>query len=247
VIYDHPQAYELACSFRDVGAEVEALRGWASGARDVLELAAGPAEHAREFARRGVRAIALDLNPAMCEYAREQGRGLPLEVVRGDMTGFRLGTTFDLVITMLDSTAHLMTLDDFVAYLGCVRDHLAGNGLAVIEMSHPADRLGDTPRVSTAWSVQKNGVSATVRWGEPSDTLDPISQIVQDHVTIAIDGGDVVQGVVPYRFWTATELEAAIRLAGGLTVAAQYGDFDPTVTLGSPEAWRMITLLRRAG
>ena len=47
VIYDHPQAYELACSFRDVSAEVDALRRWADGARDVLELAAGPAEHAR--------------------------------------------------------------------------------------------------------------------------------------------------------------------------------------------------------
>jgi SAM-dependent methyltransferase len=244
VIYDHPQAYELACSFRDVSAEVDALRSWAGDARDVLELAAGPAEHAREFARRGVPATALDLNPAMCAYAREQGRGLPLEVVCADMTGFRLDRRFDLVITMLDSTAHLMTLDEFVAYLGCVREHLTGDGLAVIEMSHPADRLGDTPRVSTAWSVRKNGVSASVRWGEPSDELDPISQIVRDHVTIAIDGGDVVQGVVPYRFWTATELEAAIRLAGGLTVAARYGDFDASVALGSPEAWRMITLLR---
>jgi hypothetical protein len=49
---------------------------------------------------------------------------------------------------------------------------------------------------------------------------------------------------VPYRFWTATELQAAIRLAGGLTVEAQYGDFDAGVSLDSPDAWRMITLLR---
>jgi SAM-dependent methyltransferase len=246
VIYDHPQAYELACSFRDVSAEVDALRSWAGESRDVLELAAGPAEHAREFAHRGVPATALDLSPAMCAYAREQGSGLPLEVVQADMTGFRLGRRFDLVITMLDSTAHLMTLDDFVAYLGCVHEHLADGGLAIIEMSHPADRLGDTPRVSNAWTVEKGGLSAHVRWGEPGDELDPITQIVRDRVTIAVDGGEVIQGVVPYRFWTATELTAAIRLTGGLRVEAQYGDFDPEVTLGSPHAWRMITLLRRA-
>jgi SAM-dependent methyltransferase len=247
VIYDHPRAYELACSFRDVSAEVDALRSWAGETRDVLELAAGPAEHAREFARRGVPATALDLSPAMCAYAREQGRGLPLEVVQADMTGFRLGRRFDLVITMLDSTAHLMTLDDFVAYLACVHEHLADGGLAIIEMSHPADRLGDTPRVSNAWTVDKDGLSAHVRWGEPGDELDPITQIVRDRVTIAIDGGEVIQGIVPYRFWTATELTAAIRLNGDLRVEAQYGDFDPEVTLGSPHAWRMITLLRRAG
>jgi SAM-dependent methyltransferase len=247
VIYDHPQAYELACSFRDVGAEVDALMTWAGPARNVLELAAGPAEHAREFARRGVAATALDLSPAMCDYARAHGAGLPLEVVQADMTGFRLGRRFDLVVTMLDSTAHLMTLEDFVAYLGCVREHLGDGGLAVIEMSHPADRLGDTPRVSTSWTVDKDGMRARVRWGRPGDELDPITQIVQDHVTIAIDGGEVIQGVVPYRFWTATELTAAIRLAGGLAVQAQYGDFDPEVSLASPHAWRMITLLRRTG
>jgi SAM-dependent methyltransferase len=247
VIYDHPQAYELACSFRDVSAEVDVLRCWAGDARNVLELAAGPAEHARAFAQRGVPATAVDLSPAMCAYAREQGAGLPVEVVQADMTGFHLGRTFDLVITMLDSTAHLMTLDDFVAYLGCVRDHLGDDGLAVIEMSHPADRLGDTPRVSNAWSVEKDGLHARVRWGEPGDRLDPITQVVDDHVTIAIDGGEIIQGVVPYRFWTATELDAAIRLAGGLAVVAQYGDFDVEVALDSPHAWRMITLLRRSG
>ncbi len=246
MIYDHPQAYELACSFRDVSGEVDVLRAWAGDAAEVLELAAGPAEHAREFARRGVAATALDLSPAMCAYAREHGDGLPLEVVRGDMTRFALGREFPLVITMLDSTAHLMTLDAFVAYLGCVRDHLAGDGLAVIEMSHPADRLGDTPRVSNSWTVEKDGLRARVRWGEPGDELDPITQIVRDHVTIAIEGGEVIQGVVPYRFWTATELAAAIRLAGGLAVEAQYGDFDTDVPLGARHAWRMITLLRRA-
>lgn len=246
MIYDHPRAYELACSFRDVSAEVDALRRWAGAARTVLELAAGPAEHAREFARRGVAATALDLSPAMCAYARERGAGLPLEVVQADMRRFDLGRRFDLVITMLDSTAHLMTLDDFTAYLGCVRDHLAEDGLAVIEMSHPVDRFGDTPRVSNSWSVQKDGVRARVRWGRPDDTIDPITQIVNDRVSIAIEGAEVIEGVVPYRFWTFTELEAAIRLAGGLTVAAQYGDFDPEVSLTSPDAWRMITLLRAA-
>lgn len=245
VIYDHPWAYELACSFREVPAEVDALLRWSGPVRDVLELAAGPAEHAREFARRGVPATALDLNARMCEYARERGLGMPLDVVLGDMTAFSLGRRFDLVITMLDSTAHLMNLDAFAAYLRRTAAHLADGGLAVIEMSHPADRLTDAPRVSTEWTVQHGGVTADVHWGGPADRLDPITQVVNDQVTIAVRGGETVRGVVPYRFWTATELTAALRLAGGLTVAAQYGDFDET-PLTAPDAWRMITLLRHA-
>ncbi|MFA1551171.1 class I SAM-dependent methyltransferase [Actinomadura chokoriensis] len=257
-IYDDPWAYELACSFRDVAAEVEVLLGWCAerGVKpaSVLELAAGPAEHAREFARRGLAATALDLNPEMCAYAARAGAGIGagIEVVQDDMTRFDLGRRFDLVVTMLDSTSHLMTLDAFVAHLRRVAAHLSPGGLYILEMSHPRDRLGDEPSVSTGWTVERGGVRASVRWGEPSDRLDPVTQIADDHVTMTITEGDrtrVVRDVVPYRFWTATELDAALRLAGGLDVVAQYGDFgtgEDAVPLTDPEAWRMITILRGA-
>lgn len=256
-IYDHPWTYELACAFRDVPAEITAILGWydrhgAGGTpRSMLELAAGPAEHAREFARRGAAATALDLSPAMCEYAaraaaREQ---LPIEVVQGDMTVMNLGRRFDLIATMLDSTSHLMTLDAFVAHLCRVAEHLAPSGLYVLEMSHPADRLSAEPSTATAWTVDRDGVRADVRWGEAGDRLDPVTQIAADRVTVTVThpGGrtEMVRDVVPYRFWSATELAAVIRLAGTLEVVAQYGDFDGAA-LTDPAAWRMITVLRTA-
>ncbi|HEY8481526.1 MAG TPA: class I SAM-dependent methyltransferase [Spirillospora sp.] len=261
-VYDDPWAYELACAFRDVPAEVDVLLAWYARHRPggaarrpatVLELAAGPAEHAREFARRGLAATALDLNPRMCAHAaREAAReGVEVEVVQGDMTRFDLGRRFDLVVTMLDSTSHLMTLDAFVAHLRRVAAHLSPAGLYVVEMSHPRDRLGE-PSVGTGWTVERDGVRADVRWGEPTDRLDPVTQIVDDHVTISItaDGATrVVQDVVPYRFWSATELHAVLRIADCLDVVAQYGDFgvgDDAVALTDPEAWRMITILRGA-
>ncbi|RAY13898.1 class I SAM-dependent methyltransferase [Actinomadura craniellae] len=257
-IYDEPRAYELACAFRDVPAEADALLNWSARHRpaglapagSVLELAAGPAEHARELARRGLAATALDLNPAMCAYAadRAAAAGVRLDVVQDDMTEFALGRRFDLVITMLDSTAHLMTLDAFVAHLRRVAGALAAGGLYVLEMSHPADRLGDEPRSGTAWRVERDGTDVTVRWGEPGDRLDPITQVVDDRVTITVTEDDttrVVRGVVPYRFWTATELVAAVRLAGSLEIVAQYGDFSG-IGVSDPEAWRLITVLRAA-
>ncbi|TDC56557.1 class I SAM-dependent methyltransferase [Actinomadura sp. KC345] len=257
-IYDDPWAYELACSFRDVPAEVDVLLAWCAAHRaagrpgTVLELAAGPAEHAREFARRGPAATALDLNPEMCAHAAREARrdGVGLEVVQDDMTRFDLGRRFDLIVTMLDSTSHLMTVDAFVAHLRRAAAHLSPDGLYVVEMSHPRDRLSDDPTVSTGWTVERDGVHASVRWGEPTDRLDPVTQIADDHVTMTITGDGaarVLRDVVPYRFWTATELDAVIRLAGGLEVVAQYGDFgagEDAVALTDPGAWRMITLLR---
>jgi len=250
-IYDEPWAYELACGFRDIPSEVDVLLGWYERHRggrpsSVLELAAGPAEHSREFARRGIPATALDLNAAMCAYAAEQAAGLPVEVVHADMTDFELGRRFDLVVTMLDSTAHLMTLDAFVAHLDRAAAHLADGGLYVLEMSHPADRLTDAKRSTTSWPFKTGPLTGTVIWGEPDDLMDPITQITDDHVTITVtqDGVTrVISGVVPYRFWTATEVTAAVRLSGALRIVRQYGDF-ASVEITDPEAWRMITIFQ---
>ena len=90
-IYDEPELYQLACAYRDVPAEAGALLAWcdeyyrgsntgntgststgAGTVRSVLELAAGPAEHARELARRGLKATALARSAAMCAFAAAQ-------------------------------------------------------------------------------------------------------------------------------------------------------------------------------
>src|SRR5487761_1922794 len=85
-IYDEPELYEAACAYRDVATEVDALL------RSVLELAAGPAEHARELARRGLDATTVDLSPAMCARARELAAAdnIALTVVQVDMRDFSI-------------------------------------------------------------------------------------------------------------------------------------------------------------
>ncbi len=264
-IYDEPELYQLACAYRDVPAEVGALLTWCdkhyrgsarpAGSRQrvssVLELAAGPAEHARELARRALRATALDRSPAMCAYAAAQAAaaGLELDVVEADMRDFAIPARFDLAITMLNSACHLFTLDDLLAHLTAVAAHLVPGGLYIMELAHPADYLARVPRTSSEWTIEADGVRADVRWGGEGDQIDPVSQITMEHMSITARAADgtvrTVSDVVPNRFWTATEMTAAIRLAGGFTVAASYGDFDDKTALDDPAAWRMILVLRR--
>jgi SAM-dependent methyltransferase len=267
-IYEDPELYQLACAYREVPAEAAALLAWfdkhaqladggGRGARSVLELAAGPAEHARELARRGVHSTALDLSPAMCAYAAGQAKadGLELNVVEADMRDFRLTgsdggqTRFDLAITMLNSVCHLFTLDDLVNHLSAVSAQLAPGALYIVELAHPADFFSAAPRTSSEWTVDVGGVHARVRWGGRGDQIDPLTQITDEHMTIRATAADgtvrTVSDVVPNRFWTLTEFTAALRLAGGYELAASYGDFDDTTTLEAPTAWRMILILRR--
>lgn len=267
-IYDEPEMYELACAYRDVRGDVDALERWfvrhasptAGGGEDgqpgvpvpasVLELAAGPADHALELARRGVSAVALDLSPAMCARARDkaQWEGLGLEVVHADMSDFSLGRQFGLLITMLNSLCHLMNLDDMVAHLRAAAAHTVPGGLYIIELAHPADFLTLVPRTRSEWDTDLGARRVHVRWGGGDDAIDPVTQVTREHVLVTVrdaTGSRTLTDVVPNRFWSRTEVTAAVRLAGGFTVAACYGDFADGVSLSAPEAWRMIIVLRR--
>jgi SAM-dependent methyltransferase len=268
-IYDEPEMYELACAYRDVRGEVDALERWfvrhaalaaggpedsggaeGQGPRSVLELAAGPAEHSLELARRGVGAVALDLSPAMCARARDkaQREGLGLEVVHADMRDFDLGRQFGLLITMLNSLCHLMNLDDLVAHLRTAAAHTAPGGLYVVELAHPADFLTMVPRTSSEWDTDLGARQVHVRWGGADDAIDPVTQVTREHVLVTVRdaaGSRTLTDVVPNRFWTGTEVTAAVRLAGGFTVVGCYGDFADGVSLSDTDAWRMIIVLRR--
>ena len=261
-IYDEPEFYQAACAYRDVPAEVDALLRWSAKYREpqgglprsVLELAAGPAEHARELARRGLEATALDLSAAMCARARELAKAdeLSLTVVEADMRDFRLSgdVDVDLAITMLNSLCHLLSLDDMLQHLASVARSLRPNGLYIMELAHPADFFAAEHRTSSEWRTEVGDGVVSVRWGV-QDQIDPVTQITREHVSVTYHKrhGPVrtVTDVVPNRFWTATEMAAAIRLAGGFTVVASYGDFDADLPVDAAGAWRMILVLRRAG
>lgn len=281
-IYDEPELYELACAYRDIPAEVTALQAWFAahftggpGVGSVLELAAGPAEHARELARRGVRAAALDWSAAMCSYAasRAKAAGVALEIVEADMRDFRIAgpdgaqAKFDAAVTMLNSACHLFTLDDLVRHLTAVRAHLVPGGLYVVELAHPADFFAADPRTSSEWTIDADGVHADVHWGGRGDRIDPLTQVTNEHMTITATAKDgtirTVSDVVPNRFWTLTEFTAAVNLAnavalanarpgaaagssGGFELVASYGDFDESTALEAPTAWRMILVFRHA-
>jgi SAM-dependent methyltransferase len=273
-IYDEPELYELACAYRDIPAEVTAIQAWCAthflgeaGPESVLELAAGPAEHARELAKRGLKATSLDWSAAMCSYAAGQAKaaGVALDVVQADMRDFLIAgpdgapVRFDVAVTMLNSACHLFTLDDLVRHLASVRAHLVPGGLYIVELAHPADVFAPEPRTSSEWTVDAGGVHASVRWGGRTDRIDPLTQVTNEHMTITVTFKDgtirTVSDVVPNRFWSLTEFTAAVKLANAidlpdagaaprrLELTGTYGDFDESTTLDASSAWRMILVL----
>jgi SAM-dependent methyltransferase len=232
-IYDEPELYELACAYRDVGSEVDALERWYT--RHAAP--AGPADHALEFARRGAQVTTLDLSAAMCARARDKAAaaGVKLDVVRGDMRDFTVPRPVDLAITMLNSACHLMTLDDLVAHVAAVSGAVVPGGLYILELAHPADLLTPVPRTSSEWDSEVGDRRVHVRWGGGEDVIDPVTQVTREHVQVTVRDGAGIR----------TLADVAVRLAGGFGAAARYGDFTDDVDLSDRQAWRMIFVLRR--
>ncbi|MBI4466841.1 MAG: class I SAM-dependent methyltransferase [Acidobacteria bacterium] len=82
-------------------------------ARSACDLGCGTGATALDFARRGLKVLAVDFSPTMCRLTREKaGRAhLPVRVLRGDMRRFRLPERVDLVTCEFSSLNHVRRND----------------------------------------------------------------------------------------------------------------------------------------
>lgn len=255
-VYRHAICYDVAFGFRDVAGECDTLttllhRHTGRSAGKVLDLASGPAAHAREFARRGASATALDAVQPMLDYALycAQRDGVRLTAVRADMQCFQIEESFDLAIMLMDSVTYLLDNAAVLEHLQCVARHLRSGGLYVLEMSHPRDAFDVGKSTSTRWTSELNGIRVDMEWGDQGDAFDPISQVDEVTVRMAWSGaegsGQVVERARQRRF-TANELDALVRANGEFEIVEWLGSLAPCVRFSNePEAWRMIPVLRK--
>jgi SAM-dependent methyltransferase len=109
----------------------------AAAGQDVLEIACGTGRVTLPLARAGVRITGLELSAAMLAQARGKSAGLPnVTWVQGDMRTFDLGRPFGLVIIPGHSFQFMLTPDDQVQCLQCIRRHLLPGGTLVVHLDH---------------------------------------------------------------------------------------------------------------
>ena len=257
-MYQFPKAYELAFSYRKIADETDQLLQWyqqhapnSGKPAHILELAAGPAEHAIEFAKRGFSVTALDLEPHMCTYAKQRAedQDVHINTLCADMCSFSLEQPADLILSMIDSVGHILELSEMLKHLQAIRENLSPNGLYIIEMAHPDDIFRtQKKRTSSSWDVEgEDGHRVEISWGDERDTFDSIKQIRTTHVKLTWHRPGEQEftetSIFPLRVWTATEFDAVIQLAGFKRLAC-YGSFGPIPFGHGPKTWRMISILR---
>ena len=120
----------------DRSALIERVRGYVRSylpdAGSLLELGCGTGAVLAGLAD-GLQVTGIDLSPEMLAAAKAHLTGAQL--VQADITGFSLGTTFDVVICVFDTLNHLPAFGAWQAMFGRVDAHLAEGGLFVFDVN----------------------------------------------------------------------------------------------------------------
>lgn len=233
----------------DVGlaADVAFYRGLARRTGGpILELACGTGRVAVPLARDGHRVVGLDTSGAMLERAKRRAETarVSVELVSGDMRDFALPEAFALVLIPAASFLILPPAER-PACLARAREHLAGDGLFVLDVFQPDPEViaGKQGQVVHEWTKRDPETGHVVTKTSSSDA--DVEGVDFSFVYDEIDAAGIVR-----RFRGGTRLHYAYRRelelllgASGFALQSLYGDYE----LGpvSPHSPRLLAVARR--
>lgn len=208
-LYDYPEYYEIAFSFRDIQAEVDVFeecfkRFSRIPVKSVLELGCGTCPHMEELHKRGYEYNGLDLNQTMLKYAREKALsiGTKANFFHKNMIDFSLKKKFDFVYVLLGSLDSKSILD-LVSHFSSVAGVLKKGGLYFLDwcVQFPPFDLGET------WVIEKDGI--VVKTTFSLKPLDRVAQIFEETIKLEVNdrgkkfdivGIDVKRAIYPQEF-----------------------------------------------
>jgi SAM-dependent methyltransferase len=123
--FDDGELYDIICQGLDYGIDFYVgLARQANG--PVLDIACGTGRALLPVLQAGVDADGLDQFESMLETARHKAAALGLAPVlhRGDMADFQMPRRYALVMITFNAFCHMLTTEDQLRCLGCIRRHL---------------------------------------------------------------------------------------------------------------------------
>ena len=259
--YKNAKAYDIAFQDREFDTECDFLE-WClekhgkvkkSKLKDksFLELACGPARHAREMNRRRWKSYALDLSKEMVEFAESEADAEDLKItgIVGDMSKYKLKDKVLLTSTLMESISHLVTNEQMISHFKSVAKNLVSGGIYVIEASHPQFFFPDEE--ANTWTSKEGDTKVQITFGVPTDKYNTVTQQWQTTTKMKIEEGKnparEIETKSALRWYLAQELKALIDLSGAFDKYWFYGSLyymPPKKLDESEESDSMVIVLR---
>lgn len=240
--------YDLYYADKDYAAEVDFVLVLAGrhGCRPktVLDMGCGTGRHLVEFAKRGLCADGFDRSARMLAAADRRLKGIRACLSQGDLTTFRNGKRYDMVVSMFAVMGYLTTNGELVAGLRTARTHLAPRGVLVFDGWFGPAVLAKKPEPRR--HVYRQGLTRVTRRVAPE--LDVVSQVVaaRYEVTVKEQGAAprVIREEHRMRYMFVQEVALAMERAG-LELVHACPFLDPDGTL-STATWNATFVAKRS-
>lgn len=216
----------------------------------ILELGCGTGRVLLPLAQRGIAVTGVDNSPEMLarleaklNVASQKHLPTPPTLLHASLSDFHAEHTpaFALALMPFNTFMHLLTLEEQIAALTNIRQHLRAGGALALDMPNPAEAL----------VAQEQGLTLERTFSDGSNTVQQFSQVSVDRAaqlaritwlydSVAPDGA-VTRTIVPLtlRYTFPGEMRLLLERCG-FTLAHLYGDYDRApLADGSP---RMIVL-----
>lgn len=211
---DWADVYDVVYERKD--ADVDFYKDFA-GETDgsVLEIGCGTGRVYLELLPVSVDAYGIDVSEPMLSVLRERARrrGLKPQVTQADMRNFDLEQTFDRIIVPFRTFLHNLTIDDQLATLRRIRDHLVSDGKFAFNVFLPDPEIIATKYGNEMeFELERDGQTYTVV--QTYRLIDEIERHMQLDRELFRDGDRV--GSVSYRYALLDKrtVELLLRQAG---------------------------------
>ena len=252
-VYDEPRYYEIAFSYRDIGAEVDTFEQCFSryagiSIKSILEIGSGNSPHLEEILKRGYAYTGLDLSQAMLEYSSQKASVLPgrATFVHADMNDFSLDRTFDFAFIMLGSLSARNT-EQVLSHLRSVSTALNKGGLYLLDW---CVHFAPYSERTESWTMEQDGIKVKTHYSEK--LIDAVEQLVEETITLeAVDDGTVshFSGTAVNRVIFPQEFLQLVERTGEFEFVGWWNNWDLEIPLSEikdpKNISRPIALLRR--
>jgi SAM-dependent methyltransferase len=161
--YIEPALYDVAYAWHTADIPFWVTRAQQAGG-PVLEAGCGTGRVLIPTLKAGVDAEGFDLHPGMLETLKNKAAALGLSprVHLADMRDFTMARRFALITAPFRGFMHLLTTEDQLRALCCMREHLAPGGSLVLNLFYPSFEHmvepGDQERIEREFDHPETGL-----------------------------------------------------------------------------------------